>query len=71
MLRAGFTYMEAISAIEVFTARKPIHATRYIQIRPAVPPLMSPMMEVPSIVSQLHITNMVNPKIETKRKFRF
>jgi hypothetical protein len=32
--------------MEVFTARKPIHATRYIHIIPAVPPLMRPIMDV-------------------------
>jgi len=38
--------MEAISAIDVFTARNPIHATKNIQIKPAVPPLISPIIAV-------------------------
>lgn len=39
-------YIEAISAMDVLTARKPVHATRNIQINPAVPPLIRPMIEV-------------------------
>ena len=78
--------MDAISAMEVLTARNPVQATRNIQIRPAVPPLMRPIIDVlkdvrflikarafgdahPSMVSQLHMTNMVNPKMETNLKF--
>lgn len=43
--------MEPISAMEVLTARNPIHATRYIQISPAVPPLIRPMMDVLLVLS--------------------
>jgi hypothetical protein len=38
--------MEPISAIDVFTHMKPAQATRYSQMNPAVPPLMSAIMEV-------------------------
>ena len=40
------TNIEPISAIEVFTHMKPAQAIRYIQIKPAVPPLISAMIEV-------------------------
>ena len=43
---AESTNMEPISAIDVFTHMKPAQATRYSQIKPAVPPLMSAIMEV-------------------------
>lgn len=39
------THIEAISAIEVFTKRKPIQQIKNIQIRPAVPPFTSPIVE--------------------------
>lgn len=39
------TYMEAISAMEVLTKRKPIQQTKNIHIRPAVPPLTRPIVE--------------------------
>jgi hypothetical protein len=45
------THMEAISAIDVFTAIKPAHATRNVQIMPAVPPLISPMIDVLLVIS--------------------
>lgn len=44
--RATSTNMEPISAIDVFTHIKPAQATRYSQMNPAVPPLMSAIMEV-------------------------
>jgi hypothetical protein len=65
------TYIEAISAMDVLTAKNPIQATRYIQIMPAVPPLMSPMILVPKMVSYEAIRIMEKPKMETKRKFRY
>jgi hypothetical protein len=62
--------MEAISAIEVLTARKPSQAKKNIQIRPAVPPFRRPIVDVPRAVSQLHMRIIEKPKIDTKRKFR-
>jgi hypothetical protein len=47
------TDMDPISAIDVFTHMKPAHATRYIQINPAVPPLISAIIEVLHTVSCL------------------
>jgi hypothetical protein len=38
--------MEPISAIDVFTAMNPAHATRYSQMKPAVPPLSNAMIDV-------------------------
>lgn len=37
--------IDPISAMEVFTARKPIHVMKNIQIKPAVPPFRRPMVE--------------------------
>jgi hypothetical protein len=47
------TNIDPISAIEVFTHIKPAQAIRYIQIKPAVPPLTSAMIEVLPSVSSL------------------
>ena len=38
----GTTHIEAISAIDEFTKRKPTQQIKNIQIKPAVPPLISP-----------------------------
>lgn len=37
--------MDAISAIEALTSMKPIQQMKYIQINPAVPPLIRPMVD--------------------------
>jgi hypothetical protein len=37
-------YMEAISAMEITAARKPVKENKYVHIRPAVPPLTRPKM---------------------------
>jgi hypothetical protein len=37
--------MDAISAIDVLTRRKPTQQMKNIQIKPAVPPLISPIVE--------------------------
>lgn len=53
--RSGTTYIEAISAMEVLTSMNPIQHTKNIHIKPAVPPLRSPMVEtlqVTSFISQ-------------------
>jgi len=79
--------MDAISAIEMFMQRKPDHATRCMYMNPAVPPLNNAKNEVPSatgpcqyrygyadlghLPSHVHMRIMENPKIVTKRKFRF
>jgi hypothetical protein len=39
------THIDAISAMEVLTSRNPIQQMKNIQIKPAVPPLRSPMVD--------------------------
>lgn len=46
------TYMDAISAMEVFTSRKPIQQTKNIHIRPAVPPLTRPIVETLVVLAE-------------------
>ena len=87
-LRLACTHIEPISAIDVLTQINPIQQIRYIQIMPAVPPSIRPIVDVltcletvlnfsflfptyPSIVSQLAIKIIENPKMETNLKFRY
>lgn len=72
--------MDAISAMDVLTHKNPIHDTRCIQMKPAVPPLNKAKNEVPerkcqlksitatttvpSAVSQVDMSTMEKPKID-------
>lgn len=49
------TSIDAISAIEAITARKPANVTRYMYMRPASPPLIKPNMLAANCVSHVDI----------------
>ena len=49
------TCIEAISAIEQITARKPAKVTRYIHTRPARPPLIRPKVLAVNCASHVDI----------------
>lgn len=66
------TFLDASrSSIEALTARKPNQAKKNIQIRPAVPPLRRPIVDIPRAVSQLHKRIIEKPKIDMNRKLRW
>ena len=53
-------YIEAISAMDTLTSKKPAQQMKYIQMTPAVPPLISP------IVDTLHAMNTLADCLEEK-----
>jgi hypothetical protein len=62
--------IDAISAIEIPTKTRPIHAARKVQIRPPGPPLPSPKATVDRTVSQVLIIMRAKPNMDTKPKLR-
>lgn len=55
VLRIRTTCIDAISAIEAITARKPAKVNRYIYMRPASPPLIKPKELAANCVSHVDI----------------
>lgn len=51
--QVGDAYMEAISAMDRLTSMKPVQQMKYIQIVPAVPPLMRPMVDTLDVTMRL------------------
>jgi hypothetical protein len=62
--------MDAISAIEIPTKRKPNQAARKVQRRPPGPPFPRPNATVDKTVSHVLMMIRANPKMVTKPKFR-
>lgn len=69
------THIDPISAIDVLMNRndiqaiKNIQAIKLLQTKPALPPSVSPIAASKRVFSQVHISIMENPKIDTNRKF--
>ena len=63
--------MDAISAIEMPTKRKPDHAARKVQMRPPGPPFPRPNATVDKIVSHVLMMIRANPNMVTNPKFRW
>lgn len=68
-MRRG-TDIDAISAMQTIQIDTPMKHPMYIQIKPPVPPLTSPKMLALSVASQVAMSTIVKPKMDTKRKLR-
>lgn len=63
------TYMDAISAIDMYTNEKPTKMMRKAQITPAVPPLVMIVAIVVSSTSHVAINVHAKPTIDVNWKF--